>query len=230
MSRARTSSDSGFSLVELLVAIGIFGVSMAIVSVATVSALQSVRRATASSDIQVQQQNAIIWISRLLRYADNPIEGAAAVPWVQLNGIGTDASGNSSLTFTTYSGTGPLDRVAYQATLAVAANGDLVSTVATPQTVAGYGSQCWRRSDAAACASITEDVRVRTLIRATTQNKPRFTLAYVDSAGAATTPPTGATAQQWAIWASKVGQVKVTISDSGSSNAVSQTVILANPR
>lgn len=230
MSRMRAASDSGFTLVELLVAIGVFGVSMAIVSVATVAALQSVRQATASSEIQVQQQNAIIWISRLLRYADNPIEGAAAVPWVQLNGASTDANGNSVLTFTTYSGTGPLDRVAYQATLSVAANGDLVSTVVTPQTVAGYSSQCWRRSDAAECATITEDVRVRTLVRATTKNTPRFTLAYVDSAGAATTPPAGATAQQWATWASKVGQVTVTISDTGSSSSVSQTVILANPR
>ena len=221
--------DEGFTLVELMVAIGVFAVLMAIVTTGTIRGFQAIAQIRDVSMVQAEQQNSLIWITRLLRYADNPTESTTPLPWTALNGAGTDAQGNSWLTFTTYSGTGPVDRVPYKADLRVLGNGDLVSVIATPTLVSGYG-YCWKRTDNAACSAITEDVRTRVLIRATQGHTPAFVLTYRDAAGAVTPPPVGATDAAWKTWASAVAEVNVRIADDSASQIVDQDVRLVNPR
>lgn len=227
--------ERGLTLVELLVAMGVFSVIMAVVTAGVVSALRTVRAADVASERQAEQQNAIVWISRLLRYADNPSEGYQSVPWVLAGKATTGAQGNADLTFTTYSGTGPKDRVAYLARLRVDADGNLVSEVTLPQTVSGYAYQCWMPTDAPNCAGITADTSTRVLVRATKESRPTLRIDYLDSAGAALPPPTAAQyptnfTDVWRAWASKVARVVVTIGDSGGARGVSQLVNLANPR
>ena len=221
--------DEGFTLVELMVAIGVFMVLMAIVTTGAIRGFQAIAQIRDVSMVQAEQQNSLIWITRLLRSADNPTESVTPLPWTALNGAGTDAQGNSWLTFTTYSGTGPIDRVPYLADLRVLGNGDLVSVVATPTLVSGYG-YCWRRTDNAACSAITEDVRTRVLIRATQGHTPAFVLTYRDEDGALTPPPVGATDATWRAWASAVAEVNVRIADDAASQIVDQDVRLVNPR
>lgn len=221
--------DEGFTMVELLVAIGIFAVLMAIVTTGTIRGFQAIREIRSLASVQAEQQNALLWITRLLRYADNPAESLTPKPWTPLGGAGVDGNGNSWLTFTTYSGTGPIDRVPYWADLRVLGNGDLVSTVATPTLVPGYG-YCWRRSDASACASIVEDVRTRVLVRADAEHAPAFALTFVDASGAVVPAPVGATDAAWRTWASSVDVVRVRLADTAASQTLEQTVRLVNPR
>jgi prepilin-type N-terminal cleavage/methylation domain-containing protein len=76
--------DRGFTLVELLVSIGIFALLMALVSVFMVTGLSALRDASTANSIQAQQQNAVIEMSRQVRYIDNPVPkgvGQPAIFW-----------------------------------------------------------------------------------------------------------------------------------------------------
>lgn len=221
--------DAGFSLVELLTAIGIFSILMALVSTAVIRTYQTVSDAGLVSNVQAEEQNSMLWISRLLRYADNPAEGTTPTPWTPLSGAGSSGTGKDYLTFYTYSGTGPVDRVPYKAQLSIAGNGDLVNTVTTPTYVANYG-YCYLRADANACSGITQDVRTRVLVRASKGHTPALTLTYYTSSGVSTPPPAGATDAAWRAWASAVASVKVSIADTVRSQKVEQTVKLVNTR
>ena len=125
------TGEGGFSLIELMVALGIFSLLMVIVGAVTLSAFRAIREATLRSDIQVQSQNAMEWASRLLRYADIPDDGTTAIE---------DASA-TGLTVYTYSGTGDVQDAPYRARLftQVQADGaiDLMSEVVTPVKVDG---------------------------------------------------------------------------------------------
>lgn len=88
--------DEGFSLIELVVAMGIFSLLMVIIGALSISAFGAIREATSRSEIQTRSQNAMEWTSRLLRYADSPEDGSAAI---------FDAS-STGLSAYTYAGTG----------------------------------------------------------------------------------------------------------------------------
>ena len=128
---ATRADDAGFSLIELMVALGIFSLLMVIVGAVTLSAFRAIREATLRSDIQVQSQNAMEWASRLLRYADVPDDGTSAIE---------DASA-TGLTVYTYSGTGDVVDGLYRARLFTQVRDDgstdLVSEVVTPVKVDG---------------------------------------------------------------------------------------------
>lgn len=88
--------DDGFSLIELVVAMGIFSLLMVIIGALSLSAFGAIREATSRSEVQTRSQNAMEWTSRLLRYADSPEDGSAAI---------FDASA-TGLSAYTYAGTG----------------------------------------------------------------------------------------------------------------------------
>lgn len=220
--------DAGFTLVELLTAMSIFLIIMGIVSTAVVNGYRTIQDVGRLSDVQAQQQNALLWTTRLLRYADNPVEGTTPSPWTPLGGA-TVTNGHSALTFYTYSGTGPVDRVPYKAELLVDGNGDLVSRVTTPTYVTGYG-YCWLRADNQSCTGITEDVNIRILVNATDEHAPSLTLTYQGSGGVASPAPVNTDLATWRTWASGVSTVTLRIGDDGQADYVEQTVGLVNPR
>lgn len=128
---SRRTADAGFSLIELVVAMGIFSLLMIIVGALSISAFRAIREATSRSDIQTQSQNAMEWASRLLRYADVPDGGTTAIENASATG----------LTVYTYSGTGDVADAPYRARLLTEpqADGsvDVVSEVTTPTRVSG---------------------------------------------------------------------------------------------
>lgn len=123
--------DAGFTLVELLVAIGVFSILMVMVGSATLTGFAAIREASTRSSIQQQSQNAMEWSSRLLRYAEVPEGVATALP---------EATA-SAVTAYSYSGTGGKADVPYKVRLAVVAQPDgtkdVVSDVWTPTRING---------------------------------------------------------------------------------------------
>jgi len=123
--------DSGFSLIELMVALGIFSLLILIVAALSASAFRAIREATSRSEIQTQSQNAMEWASRLLRYADTPPGGTTAIEDASANGI----------TVYTYSGTGDVDDAPYKARLFTRltdeGDTDVLSEVIAPVEVDG---------------------------------------------------------------------------------------------
>jgi len=232
MSRhSRIDDDRGTSLVELLVAMGIFLVVMAVVTTVAISGLRTVTTATAVSDIQVAQQNALLWTTRLLRYADNPVEGLNPTPWVDYDSA-SNAEGASAVTFYTYSGTGPLDGVPYRVVLELDAAGDLVTEVSTPQKpTESYEGWCWT-PDTGDCSTITEDTARRVLVAASDGHTPGLTLTYRDEGGTVLeVPGAGGSVDAWNDWASQVDTVDIRIFDTETpASEVSQLVKLENPR
>ena len=89
-------TDEGFSLTELLMAMAVFAVVMAIVGGAMLGGFSTIREILTTSDSQSQVQNSAEWSTRLMRYMDVPEGGTVAL---------TEAT-PTSLTFYSYSGTG----------------------------------------------------------------------------------------------------------------------------
>lgn len=203
-------ADAGFTTIELVTALAVFSVLMVIVSAAMLSGLRSVREASTRSQVQVEQQTAIEWASRLLRYTDNPY---ASVP---LPAAITEATG-TSITFYTFSGTGPVDRVAYKARLSVQADG-LVSEVWTPTYAAGV-------------PSYPSPPARRVLVRPSDTGPPALTLTYFERSGTALVamalPAGGALTE---AQRNAVAAVKVDIDGGVDAIAVTQTIELVNPR
>lgn len=201
--------DEGFTLVELLVAMGIFSLLMVIVTTIFVQGLRGVTTLNADANVQQEQQNAALWISRLLRYVDNPWEGSAPPAAI-------DAASSSSITFYSFAaaGTSTYDRQPFKVTVKQSGN-DVVSEVTNP--VASGGTFTWPGTPA-----------TRTLVRATTRNKPTLALRYYNGQGTELLPPADAAA--FPEWARGIESVRFTITDSGSAVIADQTVMIANPR
>ena len=82
-SRARSGagrSDEGTTLIELMVAMGIFSILMVVVGAATLSLFSSIREATGRSQAQSETQNSMEWAARLLAYAQAPDEETPVMP------------------------------------------------------------------------------------------------------------------------------------------------------
>lgn len=112
----RHGRDDGLTLVELIVAIGIFGLLMAMVSVFVIRGVGAIRDASTANTVQAQQQNAMLAISRQLKYIDNPVN--AGVPPAAI----LEAT-PSSLAFFALSGTGDVDRLPYKVLLCTTERG-----------------------------------------------------------------------------------------------------------
>jgi Tfp pilus assembly protein PilV len=224
-------TDSGMSLVELMIALAIFLFIMGVVTTAAIMGFRTIATATALSDISVQQQNALLWTTRLLRYADNPSEGATPTSWVVPRSVSA-AQGASGMTFYTYSGTGPTDGVPYRVTLTRDANANIVSRIVTPQEVDGYDAWCWEPTDAVSCSGVVAEVSTRVLVNARDGHTPGLTLTFRDDAGTTlSVPGAGATDADWSAWAPSVDTVIIRVFDQQTpTRVVEQTVRLENPR
>ena len=130
-SSAAARDEAGFTLIELIVAMGVFGTLMAIVGGAMLSGFLGVHEVMSRTDAQASAQIAGEWTGKLLRYA--------AVPEGQTTSI-TEAS-PTSITLFTYSGTGPKHDVPYRARIFVVTNADgsrsLTTSVWTPLAISG---------------------------------------------------------------------------------------------
>jgi prepilin-type N-terminal cleavage/methylation domain-containing protein len=136
--RTRLSDDDGFTLVELMVAMAVFSMLMAIVGAAMLSGFSGVRDIMARSDSQDKAQLAAQWLSRQLRYVALPEGEASAIV----------SATTSSLTFYTYSGSGGQHDLPYKVALSVTpTSGGKLNTIRaivyTPLEAAGGGGWSW---------------------------------------------------------------------------------------
>ena len=113
---APTGSDRGFTLIEVMVAIGLFGVLMALVSVLMMNGLSALRAASTANTVQAQQQNAMLAMTRAIKYIDNPTQGTNP-PAAILQATPT------SLAFYTLSGAGSVDRLPYKVMMCTTTRG-----------------------------------------------------------------------------------------------------------
>lgn len=213
-SARRVTPDEGFTLIELTVSVAIMSVLMAIISTFAVGGMKNIRTLTTLSNVQAQEQDAGEWLSRLLRFTDNPVESLPVTPAVTYAG---STAGAPVLTFHTYAGTGPTDRVPYKVTLTRSAKG-VQTTVWTPDMTSGT-------------PVYTGTGHERVLIPVQPGNSPTLRLRYWGGTAAAPVelvPPangTLTTAQMNSLRA-----VQFTLSGSGSDMIVDRTVVLQNPR
>lgn len=121
--------DGGFTLVELLVGIGIFAILMAMVSAFMAVGLQSLRTASTANALQAQQQLAVIEISKQIKFIDNPIEQGSPPPAIL-------KATSDEMIFFTLSGSGVVDRLAYKVMICESSNGVELITV-PPELVNG---------------------------------------------------------------------------------------------
>lgn len=235
----RTVDDRGFTLVELIAAMGIFVVLMALSTMVIVTGMKSIREASAQMNASQEEQNAAEWMSRLIRFTDNPHETMPVTSAVEY-------AGTNKLTFTTFAGVGDVDRVPYKATLQQTPTG-IYSTVWTPTMTDGIPA--YQDTNATAVAAVnaitssaTNDVSstkclsaykvcVRQLVPKTQTNTPVLAFKYYTGTPVSSTevvPGAGASlteAQRNALRA-----IEFTITGSQKGQAVSQLVVLENPR
>lgn len=126
-----SASESGMSVIELVVAMAVFSGLMAIVGGAMLSGFSGMRDSLTRSEQQASAQLAAEWTGKLLRYIGLPEGQTTAV---------LEAS-PTSITVFTYSGTGEKHDVPYRARLFVttAADGSrtLNSEVIAPRQILG---------------------------------------------------------------------------------------------
>lgn len=212
--RSDRTCEDGFTLVELVVSVGILSVLMAVISTFAIAGIKNIRTLSTLSNVQAQEQDAGEWLSRLLRFADNPVETLPVTPAVTFAG---STAGAPVLTFHTYSGTGATDRVPYKVTLTTSPKG-IVTTVWTPDMSSGT-------------PTYTGVGHERVLVATQPGNTPTLRLRYWGGTAGAPVellPPvngTLTTAQMNAL-----RSIQFTISGSGSNMIVDRTVVLQNPR
>lgn len=224
--------DDGITLIELIVAMGIFSLLLIITSVFMISGVRSIRDTTGQNSIQQEQQNAAEWISRLLRYADNPFANSPIVPSFDYAG---SIAGQPLVTFYTFAGTGTADRVPYKVSLTKTAKGIVTSTWAPdmstgrPVYTAAVNNGCRVSPADATCST-------RLLVPASPVNSPTLSIKYF-SAGTPTpgvpappmvelVPPVNGTLTAAQI--ATLRAVQFSIGGTSATQSVSQKVVLAN--
>ena len=141
-------SDDGFSLVELMTAMAVFGLLMALVSAAMISGFSGIKTTMAKSEVQQQNQLAAEWMSRALSYAEVPEGVTPATP--------IDAATTNSITFYTNASLGtrakiPYNEAPYKVTLSVDNSSSTTKTYVLAKQIAPLRSASgWTWTDAAA--------------------------------------------------------------------------------
>ncbi len=202
--------DSGFSLLEVIVAMGIFSALMVLVTAVFVSGIGTIADVTANATIQQEQQNAMESMTKLLRYTDNPTETSIPPAAIEVATAG-------AMTFYTYSGTGAIDRVPYKSALST--------------TSSGVQSQVWSPTIVNGTPTYPTEPFTRILVRSTPQHTSMMSFRYWSTSEGVDTELAPVTGQSLtAAQAKSVSKVEVTVSDSATNQSLSQTVLLVNPR
>jgi len=190
--------DRGVSLVEMMVAVGVLGVLMALVSGFFLTAYGGMRDASGMSQVQQEQRNAMLRIATALRYADKATEGSTP-------GAAFLSAGDDSVTFYSRSRMEPSQSSPNQVSIYVTAaqpNPGLAITTIAPGGAA----------------------ETTTAIRTETGHTPRVSFTYLDAQG----QPITAAARAVAGWEKRLRSVRVGLSDSASGIRVEETVVLVN--
>ena len=212
--------DAGFTLVELLVAMGIFAILMAIVSVIMVNGLGSIRDATTANTVQAQQQNAMLALSRQLKYIDNPVNSGNP-PAAILQAT------PSTMVFFTLSGSGAIDRLPYKIMVCTTARG--VEQFSWPPTLTN-GAAVLSTSPNMTVPACTDaggaGATRRVLLPDQSDTAPAIAFEYFDADGAALVPTGSLSTAQL----DQLASVRVTMSDPSLGAPLQQTVLLVNER
>ena len=221
--------DGGFTLIELMVAIGIFALLMALVSVILINGIRSIRVATTANTVQAQQQNTMLVLSKLVKYIDNPLNtGVPPAAILQAT--------PSSMAFFTLSGTGIVDRLPYKVAVCRTPRGvetftwspTLVNGAAVVNTSPDMSAPAC--TDAGAAGS-----RRRILLPDAPDTNPTAAFRYYRERTAADGVGTGdielvpvgvLTAAQLAL----LHRVEITLSDPSVGAPLQQSIVLANER
>lgn len=208
------------SLVEVLVSVGVFGVLMVIVSGFFIAGFGAIRDANALSSVQQEQRNAVLLISKMLRYIDNETEGY--VP-----GTAIKSATAMEMNFFSNSGLGSVNGYPYDVTVRQVTSGvnaGVIAEIREPVVANGV------------VTSYTT-LPTRVLVRSSPGNVPALAFTYYVTSTASGVPvdveyppPPASNVAEFQAWAASVDKVRVTISDSGSGLVSQQLVSLVNPR
>jgi prepilin-type N-terminal cleavage/methylation domain-containing protein len=226
---ARPARDEGFTLIELLVSIGIFGLLMAMVSVFVIQGVGAIKDASTANNVQAQEQNAMLVISRQVRYIDNPVNSGNP-PAAILEAT------PSTLAFFTLSGTGNVDRLPYKVLLCTTNRG--VESFSWPPALTNGG----------AILDTTPDMTIptcddaggvganrRILISDDASTAPAMSFRYWRARTSADPVGTGdvelvPTGSLTAAQLDLLTKITVTLSDPSLGTPLEQTVVLVNER
>lgn len=145
-------NDSGFTLMEVLVSIGVFSVLMTAVMTLTIQGLRTITLAGSESQVQASQQVTLEQLTRQLRYIDSPTPRSLSE--------GLLCATSNSAAFFTMSGSGDFDRVPYLVSMreVVSPTDSAASTIAmTVWTPAGPHSPAQDPASAAVIADVDPD-------------------------------------------------------------------------
>lgn len=217
--------DRGVTLLELIVAMGIFSVLMVMISVFTISGLKSIRSTSDQNSVQGSQENAAEWLSRLIRYTDNPYAAAPSIPAIDYAGT---VAGQPVLTFYTFAGVGSTDRVPYKVTITRSTRGVEATTWAPDMST---GKPVYTAAVNNTCRTVPADATCnrRVLVPQTATDTPTLSLTYYNGIGTGATvltPPVNGT-----LTAAQIPQVKAiefAIGSSQPGQSLKQRVVLEN--
>lgn len=230
-STRRPPADAGFTLTEMLVAIGISALLIVLVTGLVVRGLSTFRTVTAENNLRAAQENASLWLQGIIRFADNPVEATLTLP-------AFDTAGVSAMTVYSFGAPGTVTRVPYKVTVATCAAGDsgcavgdVISKVSAPTLTNGamtYDSGGYPNYSAAV---------TRVLVPKTAGGSPTLTFTYRDGSGAilggcavgVTCTPSATIRDLQPEERAKIARVDLRITYGGSAQSVDQTIALANP-
>ena len=220
---------AGFTLIEVMVAIGLFGLLMAMVSVLMINGIRSLRVASTANIVQAQQQNAMLAMTRQLKYIDNPTQGTNP-PAAILQATPT------AMAFYTLSGTGNVDRLPYKVMMCTTTRGVETFTWAPALTNGGAVLNASPNMTVPTCDDAGASGSSRRVLLPNDQDTaPTLGFTYwrartaADGAGTGDIQliPSGAlTTAQIAL----LTKVKVRVSDPALGSPLEQTVVLVNDR
>jgi len=190
--------EEGTTLTELLVAIGVFSVLMVLVGSGMTAVFRGIADSRSLSNTEQDQRNAMLWISRAVRYIDD-VDPPNAEPAVV-------AASSDSFTFTTYSGLGDVVDAPYQVTIDRDPSGDLVARMTGP-SADGEGLD-------------TSYV----LMAASPRQQPEIQFQYLCTA--AETPCN--LEDDTSVWGPTLIKVNIVLSDGSSGIETEQTIVLVN--
>lgn len=212
--RRSVDRDDGFTLVELMVSVAVLSLLMALVSAIALSGMTTIRSLTTLSNVQVQEQDTGEWLSRLLRFTDNPVDTFPVTPAITYAG---SSAGMPVLTFHTFAGIGARDRIPYKVTIT--------------QNARGIVTQAWTPDMSSGTPVYSAPAHERVLVPIVNGNTPTLRLRYW--AGTPTSPvelvpPANGTLTEAQM--NSIRSIQFTISGSGSNMIVDRNVTLGNTR